>query len=218
MKALALFGSTARHEAEFNSDIDLLGVYDGDKIKSICIGTVSLFLYPETTLIEKMQSGDLFALHLVKESIPIYGCDTLGGIYNCFQYKTNYYSEISNAITLAKKILSTYDSIACKRNSNKKLAWCLRTTIIALSAQNKEPIFSKKTLSEYIEIPKVPANDLLKMINIKNSSVPIPKIFIDYFYSFIDFFEEKYKTELSINKEDSNLVDKLMRELKHNSY
>ncbi|MGL6647747.1 nucleotidyltransferase domain-containing protein, partial [Aeromonas caviae] len=53
MKALVLFGSTARHEADFNSDIDLLGVYDGDKIKSICIGTVSLFLYPERTLIEK---------------------------------------------------------------------------------------------------------------------------------------------------------------------
>ncbi|MGL6531274.1 nucleotidyltransferase domain-containing protein [Aeromonas hydrophila] len=218
MKALALFGSTARHDTDFNSDIDLLGVYDGDKIKSIIIGNVSLFLYPEKTIIEKMQSGDLFALHLVKESIPIYGDDILDRIYSQFQYKENYMSDVSNAISLAKNILSIYESIKFKKNANKKLAWCLRTIIIALSAQKKEPVFSKKKLSEYIEIPKVSAHELLTMINFKTFGGSIPKRFIYYFYDVVEFLEKHQKLEPDTNSKSNYFIEKLMNELKNNSY
>ncbi|PSC99307.1 hypothetical protein C7D74_30670 [Klebsiella pneumoniae] len=35
MKALVIFGSTARNERSFDSDIDMLGVYDKEK-NTIC--------------------------------------------------------------------------------------------------------------------------------------------------------------------------------------
>ena len=54
MKALVIFGSTARNERSFDSDIDMLGVYDKEKILSVSKESVNLFLYPETTLREKL--------------------------------------------------------------------------------------------------------------------------------------------------------------------
>jgi predicted nucleotidyltransferase len=43
MKALVIFGSTARNERSFDSDIDMLGVYDKEKILSVSKESVSLF-------------------------------------------------------------------------------------------------------------------------------------------------------------------------------
>jgi len=174
MKALAVFGSTARNERSFDSDIDMLGVYDGGKIKSVSKGCVSLFLYPEIVLREKMMSGDLFALHLVKESIPIYGNDILEEIYSKFTYKDNYTIEINTALEVSYEILSSYEKLKQHRDANKKIAWCLRTIIISISAQDRTPVFSKKKLSEYISIKGFSSKEILMMINIKSISKKLP--------------------------------------------
>ncbi|TDN52709.1 hypothetical protein EC843_102140 [Buttiauxella sp. JUb87] len=197
MKALALFGSTARHERDFNSDIDLLGVYDGSAIRSVNRSIVSLFLYPEDYLVEKMTTGDLFALHLVKESTAIYGADVLQNIFDNFRYKDSYGEDICTAIYLANSILKEYAKINNKKEANKKIVWCLRTIIISLSAQDRTPVFSKKSLSEYIKLDKITARDILTMIDLKTSSMPIPLIYLNLFHDFFYHFEIKFASDMN---------------------
>lgn len=174
MKALALFGSTARCEREIDSDIDLLGVYDKDIIHHSSESIVNLYLYPEQILIEKMVSGDLFALHLVKESLPIYGEEYLKEIYSNFKYKESYSYEINIALFIGNILINNYPSITNKLTANKKLAWCLRTIIIAISAQDRNPIFSKKHLSEYIKLSTIKSKEVLFLINSKNIKHSLP--------------------------------------------
>lgn len=194
MKALAIFGSTARNERSFDSDIDMLGIYDERKISSISKGNVSLFLYPESILREKMRSGDLFALHLVKESIPIYGADKLESIYRDFKYKKDYIMEINTAIKVSRKIISIYSSLKEHKEANKKMAWCLRTIIISISAQNKNPVFSKKSLSEYIKIENIDPRTILTLINAKSMQGKLPERIIDLFSIIFNELSKNYSS------------------------
>jgi predicted nucleotidyltransferase len=57
MKALVIFGSKACHDSEPDSDVDLLGVYDGDSVIPKAIDNVHLFLYPEKTYISLNEIG-----------------------------------------------------------------------------------------------------------------------------------------------------------------
>ena len=193
MKSLVLFGSKARHDSEAGSDVDLLGIYDGEKIKSIAHESVHLFLYPEKTILEKMTSGDLFALHLKEESIPLYGEGLIFDIFSKFEYKKSYDYEISKAIFLVSEIAISYNRIKNKKNANKKISWCTRTAIIAMSAENREPIFSKRKIASYLEIPGISASDIEILINIKNFSNKIPEKYIDKIFLFATHFDYIYK-------------------------
>ncbi|MCE9887089.1 hypothetical protein, partial [Obesumbacterium proteus] len=188
MKSLVLFGSKARHDSDASSDIDLLGVYDGEKIKSISYDSVNLFIYPEKTIVEKMESGDLFALHLKEESIPLYGEEVITEAFSKFKYKESYEYEISMAIFLASEITMSYHMVKNIKNANKKLSWCVRTAIIATSAENRTPVFSKKKLSHYLEIPELSPNDIEVLINIKNFSHKIPDRYINKITTFLMHF------------------------------
>lgn len=209
MKALAIFGSTARNEREFDSDIDMIGIYDNEKIKSITKSSVSLFLYPEKYLTEKMLTGDLFALHLVKESIPIYGGCVFDEIYSQFNYKLNYKEEMESSYFLAMEIIKMYQNLEEYKEANKKLAWCLRTMIISISAQNRSPVFSKKALSEYISIPSITPKTVLQLINIKNMSIQVPTPYIEILsFIFNNLFTLEKLTGLNKNS-------KMIKEMLH---
>lgn len=192
MKALALFGSTARCEREIDSDIDLLGVHSKHTIIHSSQSIVNLYLYPEKILIEKMEEGDLFALHLVKESLPIYGNEYLSEIFSKFKYKDKYTYEIGTALFISNIIINNYISIPNKFLANKKLAWCLRTIIIAISAQERNPIFSKKSLAEYLTLSNSNAQDILSLINSKSIRYQLPKHFIEKYKVTFDEISEHY--------------------------
>lgn len=211
MKALMLFGSKARHDSEPGSDIDLLAIYDGEKIKSIFHGSVHLFLYPEKTLLDKMSQGDLFALHLKEESIVLNGNEVAEKVFSKFKYKNSYDYDISVAVFLASEILMSYHGLKNKKIANKKLAWCLRTVIIATSAGKREPIFGKKKLSNYIKIPDLTSHDIEILINIKNFSNPLPDRYLDKFNIFLknfDFIKKDYSKLLN-----ESIVINTMRDL-----
>ncbi len=167
MKALAIFGSTTRHEREPSSDIDLIGLYDEAAVKSITEQSVSLFMYPEKKLVEMMTNGDLFALHLVKEAQPIYGIEIFQRIFSKFNYKENYQQEMNVSLYVADYILKNYEMLKDYSEANKKLSWSLRTFIIAVSAHDRKPIFSKVKISEYLSFPTLTSQDILVAINVK---------------------------------------------------
>lgn len=189
MKSLVLFGSKARHDSDASSDVDLLGVYDGTKITSITHDSVHLFLYPEETILEKMKSGDLFALHLKEESIALHGENYISDIFSNFIYKKSYEEDISIATFLASEIVTSYDKIKNKKNANKRLSWCTRTAIIATSAENREPVFSKRKIANYLEIPGLSANDIEILINIKNFSRQLPEKYLDKILLLVMYFD-----------------------------
>ncbi len=193
MKALAIFGSTARNERDYSSDIDMIGIHDAAFIRSISHESVSLFLYPESILNKKMLSGDLFALHLVKESIPIYGEDILQNIYSKFKYKDSYMEEINTSIKIAFAILDRYDSIKNHKEANKKIAWCLRTFLISVSAQDRNPVFSKKLLSEYIILNSADSKTILSLINTKSMKNKLPEKIINIFHLLFNELSFKFK-------------------------
>lgn len=189
MKSLVLFGSKARHDSDASSDIDLLGVYNGNKIKSINHDSVHLFLYPEKTILEKMNSGDLFALHLKEESVPLHGEDYISGVFSKFKYKASYNYDISQAIFLASEIATSYHKIKNISYANKKISWCTRTAIIATSAENREPVFSKRKIANYLHIPGLSAKDIEILINIKNFTKKIPEKYIEKIFLLIMHFD-----------------------------
>jgi len=200
MKSLLLFGSKARHDSDASSDIDLLGVYEDKKISSITHDSVHLFLYPEITILEKMTSGDLFALHLKEESIILHGEDYINDVFSKFKYKESYDYEISKAVFLIKEIATSYHLIKNKKIANKKISWCVRTAIIATSAEDRNPVFSKRKISNYIKPPGVSAHDIEILINIKNFSKKIPEKYIDKIFSFamhFDYIKNDYEKLLS---------------------
>ncbi|WOB99300.1 MULTISPECIES: hypothetical protein [unclassified Providencia] len=192
MKALAIFGSTARNEREFDSDIDMIGIYEGSIIKSVNHANVSLFLYPEKVLNEKMLSGDLFALHLVKESIPIFGEETLNKIYSRFKYKDSYREEMDTSLMLAFKILNLYEELTVFNEANKKLVWSLRTFIISISAQDQTPVFSKKLIAGYLKLLSINSESILRLINMKSMKSKLPKCILNEFKSLFDELYVKF--------------------------
>ncbi|WP_272675018.1 hypothetical protein [Providencia sp. PROV075] len=192
MKALAIFGSTARNERDFDSDIDMIGIYDDSIIKLVNHANVSLFLYPEKILNEKMLSGDLFALHLVKESIPIFGEDILNKIYSRFKYKDSYREEMDTSLMLAFKILNLYEELAVYNEANKKLVWSLRTFIISVSAQDRTPVFSKKLIAGYLKFLSINSESILRLINMKSMKSKLPECILNEFKSLFDELYVKF--------------------------
>lgn len=208
MKALAIFGSTARNDRNIDSDIDLIGIYDENIIKAKNCSNTSLFLYPEVLLSEKMLSGDLFALHLVKESVPLYGEELLHKVYSNFKYKNSYGEEINTSLKLASEILKQYTQLNEYSEANKKIVWCLRTLIISLSAQDRAPVFSKQSISEYIPL-SISSKSILKLINLKDTKEQFSENILKKFNCLFDELSKKFKcSESSTNERLINEVVK----------
>ncbi|MGK3384764.1 hypothetical protein ACSLOB_29140, partial [Escherichia coli] len=55
----------------------------------------------EIIIVRKHHAIFLLALHLVKESIPIYGADIIKDIYSSFKYKESYIVEINTALKVS---------------------------------------------------------------------------------------------------------------------
>lgn len=64
-----------------------------------------------------------------------------------FIYKESYLEDAVVAYFLAEKILGHKDIITNWVIANKRISWCVRTILIALSANEKNPIFSKYELA-----------------------------------------------------------------------
>ena len=95
--------------------------------------------------------GNLFCLHLSKEGIIIYDNNNLlRNIIDGFKYKDSYSEEIQEASDLGWVLTEFFKTFDNYFYFNKKLAWCIRTIIIAKAAQLHEPIFAKNDLMNFV--------------------------------------------------------------------
>lgn len=149
ISAVALFGSHARGDAEPGSDVDILGITFESRTRHVEMGNVSLYLYPWIYLLDAAGRGDLFLCHIVKEAKALHDpedrLDQLGG---AFVFKESYAEEIRKASDLGWYLATCREALAGPSIA-KRIAWCVRTVLIARSAEQHMPCFAASALAKF---------------------------------------------------------------------
>ncbi|MBK3471735.1 nucleotidyltransferase domain-containing protein [Pseudomonas carnis] len=162
--SLSVYGSRAREDHSDESDTDLFAITDDEQYAMIIEGSTNIACYPLDQAISRAEGGDLFFLHITTEGKPIY--DPTGvfpKIQKHFCKKPNYSTEINNASDLGYALIAHSEHINNYYLLNKRLAWCLRTILIAKSAEMNRPTFSKEGLSRLFD-----DKTLINLISLKD--------------------------------------------------
>lgn len=166
-----LFGSLARADHSAGSDTDLLMVSLDESTHHVSIGHLSLFVYPWFQLQADARDGDLFVCHLVQEAKPLLDPeDYLAKLRSVFRFKSSYRDEIERAIDFGMYLVRYGDEI----NSallTKRALWCIRTILIARSAEKRAPVFAPHRLAELTHSSE--GSDLLTNRRISRDSTTV---------------------------------------------
>lgn len=145
-----LFGSAARGDADANSDVDLLILKNAGFPKSIKVPPVEIQVHTKKTMLKKAENGDLFAMHIAFDGVPISDPDNFFLIFKeACQLKVSYESEKNEALILGGFLQSNWSLYGDLSFVNKRIAWCVRTILIALAAEERKLIFSPRGLCDY---------------------------------------------------------------------
>ena len=157
--AALLFGSLARADHAAGSDTDLLMINLEDETRHVSVGHLSLFIYPWRQLEEDARSGDLFTCHLVEEAKPLVDPDDyLSRLQHAFQFRTSYQDDIERASDLGWYLVRFGDELNSALLAKRAL-WCIRTVLIARSAERRAPVFAPRQLAR--QTSSKPARELL---------------------------------------------------------
>lgn len=149
ISAVVLFGSRARGDAGPDSDVDVLLISTERKTRHTAMGNVSVYLYPWAALLRKAAAGDLFVCHIVREARPLHDPDDrLGVLRDAFRFKDSYADEIGQASDLAWYIVHNFRNMP-GAVATKRIAWCVRTILIARTAEQHCPVFAADELARY---------------------------------------------------------------------
>jgi predicted nucleotidyltransferase len=146
--AILLFGSFARTDHSEGSDTDLLMVNADDETRHISVGHLSMFLYPWLRLKIDAQDGDLFVCHLVREAKAIFDPEGyLLKLKEAFHLRSDYQREIARAADFGW-FLARFGGELNSALRAKRILWCVRTILIARSAEIGDPIFAPQLLAQ----------------------------------------------------------------------
>lgn len=146
--ATLLFGSLARADHSEGSDTDLLMVNLADETRHVSIGHLSLFLYPWQKLEQDARDGDLFVCHLVCEAKPLLDPDGyLQRLRDAFEFRMTYRHDIGRATDFGWYLARFGDELNLALLTKRAL-WCVRTVLIARSAERRKPVFAPQRLAE----------------------------------------------------------------------
>lgn len=146
--ATLLFGSLARGDHSEGSDTDLLMINLNDETRHVSIGRLSLFLYPWCQLEQNARNGDLFVCHLVREARPLIDPDSyLPKLRGAFVFRSTYQDEVTRATDFGWYLVR-FGSELNSQLLTKRALWCVRTILIARSAERRDPVFAPRRLAE----------------------------------------------------------------------
>lgn len=146
-KCLLIFGSVARGTATDESDIDLLAVGGDLTASSMKTNGVEVQNYSVEKFLSLAVNGDLFGAHLAHEAKAIFDpLNLFNEFKEGFQLKQSYSSEIKDAFDLAGFLHQFGKSFADQDLVSKRLAWCVRTVLIAKLAERRRMVFSPEGL------------------------------------------------------------------------
>lgn len=145
--ASILFGSLARADHEVGSDTDLLMISLKNETRHVSVGHLSLFIYPWRQLEQDAQSGDLFTCHLVQEAKALVDPDDYLARLRCsFRFRQSYQEEVERASDLGWYLVLFGDELNSALLA-KRVLWCIRTVLIARSAEQRAPVFAPQELA-----------------------------------------------------------------------
>jgi hypothetical protein len=157
--ATLLFGSLARADQSEESDTDLLMIGLDQETRHVSVGRLSLFLYPWEQLEKAARDGDLFVCHLVCEAKPLIDPhDYLSKLKQAFEFRSSYAAEIARATDFGWFLVS-FGAEFNPQLLTKRALWCVRTILIARSAELRDPVFAPERLAELTS--SASAQDLL---------------------------------------------------------
>jgi predicted nucleotidyltransferase len=163
--AMLLFGSHARGDEDMFSDTDLLLISEDDRPQHVQKGHLSTSIYPLDDLLTRAQQGDLFVCHIAREAKAIYDpSDQLELLRQHFALRPSYEREIRHASDLGWFIVDFSVESHLQSLLNRRIAWCVRTILIAKSAELGRPVFSAAELAEFAH-----SEDVLKLIKNKET-------------------------------------------------
>ena len=157
--ATPLYGSLARADESEGSDTDLLMVNLDNETRHISVGRLALFLYPWPMLEQNARDGDLFVCHLVREAKPLLDPDDyLPKLKEAFRFRSDYLAVVARATDLGW-YLARFGEDLNSHLQAKRALWCIRTILIARSAERRDPVFAPHLLAE--QTRSVAGRDLL---------------------------------------------------------
>ncbi|MDR6632292.1 putative nucleotidyltransferase [Phyllobacterium sp. 1468] len=149
-----LFGSHARMDYSDESDIDVLAVTDQDHFDMFSRGRLNVSFYPAQKLIADAREGALFAMHIIREAVVTYDdADFHSKLLDSFVYRKDYSREIKLASDLARFLLRHARDFKDQAFLNRRINWCVRTILIAVSAESEKPVFSRRELCQLTDFP-----------------------------------------------------------------
>lgn len=152
LSAVILYGSCARRDNSPESDVDLFGVGSNSRYKMVVKNNVNLAIYPHDSAINMSRAGDLFMFHIVSEGVAVYDSKrTFSVLKKSFSFKENYSREIEDATALGWVLAKFYSVVSNGTLLNKRIAWCVRTILIARGAERRQAVFSSKDLASFAQ-------------------------------------------------------------------
>ncbi|WP_143276007.1 hypothetical protein [Brevundimonas diminuta] len=119
-----------------------------DETRHVSVGRLSLFIYPWRQLEHDASLGDLFVSHLVHEAKPLVDPDDyLLRLQQAFSFRENYQDDIQRAADLGWYLVHFGDDLNVALLA-KRVLWCVRTILIARSAERRAPVFAPHRLAE----------------------------------------------------------------------
>ncbi|MEP2744496.1 MAG: hypothetical protein ABJP87_01525 [Bauldia litoralis] len=130
-----------------------------NETRHVSVGHLSLYIYPWRQLEQDAQSGDLFTCHLVQEAKALIDPDDyLARLRRSFRFRQSYQEEVDRASDLGWYLVLFGDELNAALLA-KRVLWCVRTVLIARSADQRAPIFAPQELANRTR--SRPARDLL---------------------------------------------------------
>lgn len=150
ISALVLYGSCARNDNTEISDVDLFALTSHDDYRMVVQNKANVALYPTPLALNMAYNGDLFIFHVITEGRVLYDSNgDFANLQKCFKLKNSYQKVISNASELGWAILKLGKKSTNQTLINKRIAWCVRTILIAKAAENRDAVFSSSALKKY---------------------------------------------------------------------
>lgn len=113
---------------------------------------INLALYPRDQAFEMARGGDLFMLHIVSEGSALLDAEgDFEALRGSFQFRTTYAREIEHATSLGRMLMCLARTTRNHSMVNKRIAWCVRTMLIARAAESKKAIFAAGELAKFAD-------------------------------------------------------------------
>jgi predicted nucleotidyltransferase len=147
ISAVLLFGSRARGDNSRGSDTDLLLISPPGTPRHKSSGHLSMFFYPWIKLVADAREGDLFVCHLTLEAKAVFDpTDRLEKLRSAFKLRSNYQREIVQACEVGS-LIDRFAEQLTPEIVARRILWCVRTILIARSAERGEPVFAPAQLA-----------------------------------------------------------------------